>query len=219
MRDSIKANMLAVKLCKDSISVTLQSLGKFFKWSCLLLFHAIVPMLVMIVPISLLFAQMGLWYQYRPLRVGEEAMVIMELAGDVNSDLPKVNIESMPAAEVTMGPVLVLSNRQVYWKIRGQEAGYSSIVFQVDKQQVEKGLVIGDGFMRASSKRPGWKWADIMLYPLEKPFRSDSVVTSISIEYPDRLSRTSGTDWWIGYFFVCSMVFAFIFKPFLKVKI
>jgi hypothetical protein len=92
-------------------------------------------------------------------------------------------------------------------------------MFQVAEDQVEKELAIGESFMRVSVERPGWDWAHILLHPREEPFGPDSVVNSISIDYPDRLSRTSGTDWWLVYFFVASLVFALIFKPFLKVRI
>jgi len=57
------------------------------------------------------------------------------------------------------------------------------------------------------------------MYPDEKPFPADSPVKSISLDYPDRKSFTSGTDWWIAYFFVMSLIVALIFKPMLKVKI
>jgi len=33
------------------------------------------------------------------------------------------------------------------------------------------------------------------------------------------MTWTSGSDWWIAYFFIASMVFALMAKPFLKVKI
>lgn len=239
VKDDIKANMLALKLFKDSISVTLQAQGHLFKGALLLLRYAIVPLLVMIVPVSLLLGQMGLWYQARPLRIGEEALVTMKLNGDKmklipdtaeqNAQMarlngqrfywPKVSIEPSTNAEVTIGPVRALSKREICWKIKAQENGYHRIVFQVDKQQIEKELAVGGGFMRVSAQRPGWRWADILLHPWEKPFRTDSVVQSISVDYPDRLSRTSGTNWWLIYFFIASMVFALFFKPFLKVKI
>jgi hypothetical protein len=73
--------------------------------------------------------------------------------------------------------------------------------------------------MRASTQRPGGHWIDILLNPAEKPFRPDSAVQSIGIDYPERLSWTSGTNWWLIYFFIASMVFALFFNPFLKVKI
>lgn len=219
VRDSIKANMLALKLFRDSISVTLSAQGQIFKGAGGLLFHAIRPMLVMLVPICLILAQMGLWYQARPLLPGEEALVIMQLNGNIDSAWPDVSIASMPAADVTIDQTRAFSERQIYWKIKARENGLNNIVFEVDSRQIEKQLVIGDGFMRTSPQRPGWRWADILLHPTEKPFGPDSVVQSISIEYPDRPGRISGTNWWLIYFFVASMVFAFIFKPFLNVKI
>lgn len=219
VRDNIKANMLALKLFKDDISVTLQSQGRVFKGAFLLLFHAIRPMLVMIVPVSLLLAQMGLWYQSRPLLPGEEAVVTMKLNSNIEAPWPNVGIGPMPAADITSGPVRIFSKREICWKLRAVESGYHRIIFQVGRHQIDKELVIGDGFMRVSAERPGWHWADILLYPVEKPFGSDSVVQSISIDYPERLSRTSGTGWWLIYFFVASLVFALIFKPFLRVRI
>ena len=78
---------------------------------------------------------------------------------------------------------------------------------------------MGNGFARAGVLRPGWRWTDILLHPLEQPFRSDASVTSIEIDYPTRDSFTSGTDFWEVYFFVASMVFALLFKPLVKVRI
>lgn len=219
VRDDIKANMLAIKLFKDSMSVTLKCQAGIFAGAVRLLFHSIRPLLVMVVPVSLLLAQMGLWYQSRPLRVGEEAVVTVELNDSVSSPWPEVSIEPTRGAEVTFGPVKVLSKRQVYFKISGLDAGYHRLSFCVDEQKVEKELAAGEGFMRVSAKRPGWSWTDILLHPAEEPFRADSVVRSISIDYPNRLSRTSGTDWWVIYFFVISMVFVLIFRPFLRVRI
>ena len=89
----------------------------------------------------------------------------------------------------------------------------------MDGKQIDKERAIGDGFMRVSARRPGWRFTDILLHPLEKPFGPDSVVQSISIKYPDRISLTSGTDWWVVYFFIASLIFALVFKPFLKVRI
>lgn len=219
VRDDIKAHMLALKLFKDSMSVTLSAQGRVFRGAFLLLFHAVRPMLVMIVPVVLLMGQMGLWYQVRPLKPGEEAIVIMQLAGDIDAPWPEVNIKSMPAAEVTIEKTQVFSKRQLYWKIKALENSTEPVIFQVDTEQVTKELAIGDDYKRVSAKRPGWKFSDILLHPQEKPFASDSAVQSIEINYPDRLSKTSGTDWWLIYFFVISMIFALICKPFLNVRI
>ena len=219
IRDDIKAHMLALKLFKDSISVTLHAEVRVFKGALLLLFHAIVPMLVMIIPVSLLLAQMSLWYQSRPLLPGEVAVMTVKLNDNVGGRWPTVNIEPTPVAKVTIGPVKVFSRREICWEIKALENGNHRITLDVNRHQIEKELVIGDGFIRVSSTRPAWNWANILMHPAEKPFAPDSIVQSVNIDYPDRLSWTSGADWWLIYFFIASMVFAFISRPFLKIRI
>jgi len=219
IRDDMKAHILALKLFKDSISVTLHAEARVLKGALLLLFHAIPPMLVMIIPISLLLAQMSLWYQSRPLLPGEVAVMTVKLNGNVGGRWPTVNIEPTPVAEVTVGPVSVFSRREICWEIKALENGNHRITLNVDRHQIEKELVIGDGFMRVSPTRPAWDWAKILMHPAEKPFAIDSIVQSVNIGYPDRLSWTSGTNWWLIYFFIASMVFAFISRPFFKVRI
>jgi hypothetical protein len=219
IRDNIKANMLALRLFKDSVVVTLQAQGRIFRGAGLLLVHAIIPMLVMVIPVCLLLAQMGLWYQFRPLKTGEEAVVTMRLSNKTNALMPKISIESMPAYEKITGPIRVLSKGELYWKIMARESGYHHIDFLVDNRKIEKELAIGEGFMLVSAERPGWRWTDILMHPREKPFTPDSMIQSISIEYPKRVSYASGTDWWIVYFFVVSLIVALVFKPFLKVRI
>ncbi|MHC4244011.1 MAG: hypothetical protein ACYSU4_16525, partial [Planctomycetota bacterium] len=219
IRDDIKAHMLAMKLFKDSISVTLHAEVRVFKGALLLLFHSIVPMLVMILPVSLLLAQMSLWYQSRPLLPGEAAVMTVKLNGNVKGNWPTVNIEPTPAAELTIGPVRVFSRREICWEIKALENGNHCITLNVAQHQIEKELVIGDGFMRVSSMRPAWNWTNILMHPAEEPFAPDSIIQSVTIDYPDRLSSISGADWWLIYFFIASMVFAFISRPFLKVRI
>ena len=219
VRDDIKANLLAVKLFKDSISVTFRSQARVFAGSFKLLFYAIVPMLVMIVPVCLILSQMGLWYQARPLRPSDEpVMVKLKLNNNLDTS-PQVTLESLPAARTMIGPVRVFSKKEIYWKIKPIEDGNYNLIFHVGGRRYEKQLAVGEGFMRLSPIRPGPDFSDILLYPLERPFTPDSAVYSISIFYPERDSRISGTNWWIVYFFIASMIFAFIFKPLLKVRI
>src|SRR5262245_24050227 len=53
VRSDIKAQLLALKLFKDSARVTLRAQGRIFVGAFKLLFLAIVPMLVMLMPVCL----------------------------------------------------------------------------------------------------------------------------------------------------------------------
>jgi hypothetical protein len=218
VRDNIKANMLALKLFKDSARVALRAQGQLFVGAFWLFAHGVVPLLVMVIPVTLLLGQLSLWYQKRPLQIGEEAVVTLKLNGGPESSFPDLDLQS-EGAEVLVGPVRVLSKREVCWEIVAREKGYHRLTFQMGDQTMEKELAVGDGYMRVSSQRPGWEWSDVLTHPRERPFPSHSLVRSIEIDYPRRASWTSGSDWWVVYWFAVSLVSAFCFKGVLKVNV
>jgi len=218
-RDDISAHLLALKLFKESISVTLRAQGRILMGALRLLVLAVVPMLVMVVPVSLLWGQMALWYQSRPLRVGEDAVMTLKLNGKPGASWPDVRLRPTDAVEVTAGPVRVLSKREVCWSLRARQSGYHRLILEVDGQSIDKELAVGDGYMRVSTQRPGWCWSSILLHPSEQPFRPDSLVRSIRIDYPERDSWTSGTDRWVIYWLAASVVAALCFRPWLRVHL
>ncbi len=214
-RAAIKANLLALSLFKDSAAVSLRSQGRILLGAGMLLLLAIVPMLVMLVPMCLVLGQLGLWYQARPLRVGEEAVVTLKLA-DTKPDAAQ--LAANDAYDVSVGPVRVPSERLVCWNVQARQPGLHRLAFDVGGEHIEKELAIGDGFMRVSQERPSWSWEEALLNPKEKPFSPESPVQAIEIEYPSRAGWTCGSGTWVIYWFIASMVAAFLAKPFLKVN-
>jgi uncharacterized membrane protein (DUF106 family) len=218
VRDDIKANLLALKLFKDSAAVAVQSQERLLAGAFWLFVLALVPMAVMFVPALLILCQLSLWYQQRPLKVGEEAVVTMKFNGDAGAPLPKADLASTKeVTKIKRGHVY--SQREIWFRIKPNENGTHRLAFEVDGRTVEKELAVGDGFMRVSVQRPGWDAKDVLEYPAESPFGPDSPVRSIEIAYPKRPSKISGTDWWIAYWFVASMVGGFLFRGVLKVNI
>jgi uncharacterized membrane protein (DUF106 family) len=219
VRNDINAHLLALKLFKDSARVSLRAQGRILQGAFWLFILAIVPMLVMVVPVTLFLGQLGLWYQARPLRVGEDAVVTLKLNGDAGSAWPTVSLQPTDTVLVAAGPVRVRSKREVCWKVQAREKGSHRLEFKVGDQPRSKELAIGDGLMRVSKERPGWDWSAILLNPAEQPFRPGDPVRSIEIDYPHRSSWTSGTDLWVIYWFGVSMVAAFFFRRALNVAV
>jgi hypothetical protein len=218
VRDGINADLLALKLFKDSTAVTLGAQGSILIGASRLFVLALVPMLVMVVPVTLLWRQLDLWYQLRPLRAGEEAVIVLRL-GDDASPWPPVSLRPSGAVEVTTGPVRVLSQREVCWNVKALRDGRHRLDFQVGPQTAGKELAVSDGFMPVSRLRPGWDWFEILLNPREPPFRPDSPIRSIEIDYPRRDSWTSGSDLWVIYWFVVSLIAALCFRRALNVNV
>ena len=76
---------------------------------------------------------------------------------------------------------------------------------------------MGDLFERVSADRPARRWTAMLLHPTEPPLPTNAPVELIQIFYPNVSSRIYGSNYWILYFFVVSMISALIFKPFFKV--
>ncbi len=219
VRDDISAHLLALKLFQESTSVTFRAQGRILLGALRLLVLAARPMLVMAVPVGLLWGQLALWYQARPLRVGEETVMTLGLCGEPDASWPHVSLRPTNAVEVMGEPVRVLSQREVCWAIRAREEGYHRLVVEVDGQPYGKELAVADGYLRVSAQRPAWRWSDILAHPAEPPFRPGEPVRSIRIDYPTRDSWTSGTDRWVVYWLALSVVAAWCFRPWLKVHL
>lgn len=218
-RNQIKANLLALSLFRDSIAVSLRAQGRVLLNAGRLLLLSIVPMLVMLVPMGLLLGQLAVWYQARPLPVGDEAVITAHLViGDVDY-LSEARLETSPAFDLRAGPVRVPSRNMVCWRIQAMQPGLHELTVTVDGQSFTKEVAMGEGYLPVSELRPGWNWTDALLHPRERPFAAASPVQSIEIAYPPRASWTSGTDYWVIYWFAVSLVAAFAARPLLKVHL
>ncbi len=212
VRNTMKADFLALSLFRDSIAVCLRVQVQILAGACRLFLHSLIPMAIMAVPTGLLLTQLGLWYQSRPLRIGEEVVVGMFLQSAPGSPWPGVELAPSPSIELQTGPVRVLSQRALFWNLRAKTAGYHQLVFHVDGQAVEKQLAAGDAVMRVSMQRPPRKLPDILWHPAESPFPGTSAVRSIEIQYPGRTGWMIGRDRWIIGWFAGSMVSALCFR-------
>src|SRR5262249_60213987 len=99
----IKANLLAIKLFKDSPRTALTAQAQIIYGAVQLLALSLVPMAAMFLPVCLILGQLAQWYQYRPLQVGEEAVMTLTLAPWFRS--PKVQLNPPDVVHVTTGPV------------------------------------------------------------------------------------------------------------------
>ena len=77
--------------------------------------------------------------------------------------------------------------------------------------------MIGTEFGPVSVKRMVAGWTSQLFHPLESLLVAGGGVESIELLYPGGDSWFHGPNWWMLSFFVISMIFALIFKPFFGV--
>jgi hypothetical protein len=218
-RQQIRSGLLSVKLFFDSPWVGFRGQAAALVGALKLLLLAIVPIVVMTVPVFLLLGQLALWYQARPLKVGEETIVTLKLDDSIGSSWPKVTLDANDAIDDTHGPVRVFSKYEICWNIRAKYAGTHMLAFRLDGQTIDKELAIGDGFMRVSQQRPDWDWWQALLHPREPPFPRGFAVRSIDIQYPTRPTWVSGTNSWVYYWIIVSLVAGFLLRGVFRVNL
>ncbi len=219
VRDGINADLLSLKLFKDNTKVTFQAQGRLLSGAIKLLIFGLTPTLVMILPFTLFMGQLSLWYQQRPIPVGQEAVVTLTLNEAGDAAFPPVEMKPESGIETIAGPVRILSKREVCWNIKPLETGHHQLLFRAGDQLVAKDLAAGDGLMRVSAQKPDWNWVDALMYPAEEPFGPQSLVRSIEIAYPKSSSWATGADRWVIYWFAVSMLTAFCFRRTLRVNL
>ncbi len=220
-KDDIKANLLALKLYKDDLGVTFRCQGRLFLAIARLQRYMLTPVLVMLAPMLLGLAQMGVRYQWRPLQPGERTLLRLHIRpaqqlreGAVGN--VAVQLEPCLGLDVEAGPVP--GGGQLVWRVRGTKPGRYMLRFHTADNVIEKELVVGKDFQRVSAARIAPDWTAQIFHPTERRLPSDSPFESIEILYPSVDSLIYGADWWVLYFFIVSMITALVFKPLFKVR-
>jgi hypothetical protein len=213
--DDIKANLLALKLYKDQLRVTFQAQGRLLWAIVRLQRYMLTPFLVMLGPMLLGLAQMGLRHQWRPLEAGEQTLVTLEFR-DETANHPDVQLEPSAGLLVEVGPVP--GGDRLVWRVRGGAPGRHRLKLRVADDVIEKELVVGSNFQRVSAARVGHDWTAQLFHPAERALPRKSALKSIEVQYAGVDSWIYGANWWLLYFFVISMLTALVFKPLFKVR-
>ena len=225
--DRSRAQVLAIKLFKDDLGTMFGSLNGLLRYTLLRLLYSLPPMLVMLVPFVLVLAQLALRYEYRPLAVGEHAVLELQMAPHAWEEHQTVPIEAPPQIDVETEPLRDVEEKAVYWRIRAKQAVPGTVRWKLgshsDKEVVvEKQVAITDDATRlpsVSARRPGPSWWDRLLYPGEPGFSADSPVQAVVVHYARRSTPVFGFDvvWWLT-FLIASMLAAVLVRPLVKVQ-
>lgn len=218
-RSRIKAHLLSLSLFNENLCVLFRAQFRICYEAVRLMTLSLVPMIIMLLPMCLLLGQLSLWYQARPLLVGEPAIVTVQLTEDDISAVRHVRLIPSLAAKKVSGPVRVPPKTLVCWKIQAEQPGQHELQFEIDGQTFEKELAVGDSIMPVSLNRPAWNWTEALLHPRERPFAVDSPVQSIDVAYPERVSWTSGSKSWLIFWFLVSLLSALAARPLLNVNL
>ena len=219
IRDRIRGNLLGVRLFQHDIGVVLKLQGKIFGDTFRFMGLALVPMLIMIVPVTLIMTQLNLRFAVRPLEAGE-AVLVTALVRDAAALNQPIALEVPDGVTVETPPVRIRSSREITWRLRVDRPGSHALVVRVGGESLEKRLVGGTRWGPVVQLRSGRGMVDTLLYPGEPPIAAGHGVEAVEIAYPPLELSLLGieVDWLIA-FLALSMVFGFAFKGVLGVEV
>ncbi len=216
-KDRIKASILAIKLFRDDLGVIAGSLWRVCLCATVMLRHALLPLVMMIVPFVLAMAQLGLRYQWRPLLPGENAVLSVEFAEE-DAPLDATSLDSDRSIVVEAGPVRIPSEARMVWRISGTSPGHHRLRIRVGEEVIGKSITVGGGFERVSLNRSRGSFWSTLIHPAEAPIPTSSALSRIAISYPDRDSWFCGANLWLVWLIAISFVMAFVLKPVFRVE-
>ena len=219
IREHIRGNLIGVRLFQSDIGVVLRLQRRIFGDTFRYMRLAVVPMVVLLVPVVLIMTQLNLRFSARPLLPGEPVIVKAYLR-DVGSLDKNVTLEVGDGVSVETRGVRVPSTREIAWRIRAESSGEHVMVIRVGEDAIETHLLAGDQWGPVPQRRTGRGMWDTLLYPGEPPIPRGHPVEAVEIVYPALdLSAFGLAVNWLVAFFVLSLAFGFAFKDILGVEV
>lgn len=234
VRNDITANLLAVRLYRDEMSVVFRAQARLLWATARMLGYQVKPFCVMVAPMVLALAQVAMWYQYRPLQPGDQFLVTVLLKPNQESRLTELSL-TLPASVSPQTPPLRIApyasdhgaapNGEFTQRLRAESGADASI-------RVEPALLpplelsIGGDFRRIRPSAGGSFWRQL-LFPGGPVPPPSSPVLSAAVTYPLRQVHVPvlstvfgwvGLDHWLVHYLVLAMLAAFLLKPLVGVQ-
>lgn len=221
VKDKIKAGLLELRLYKDNMGVTMKAQRQILLANLRYIALNFKPLAVMIVPLVLILAQLNLWFGSEPLKVGQPAILRVELAPGTRLMDLDLALEVPPQVSVETPPLRIEELREVDWRIRAESPGVFGLIVKAGEHSVNKEVVVeGRALQKVSALKVGRRFLDQILYPGERPLPGDSPVRSVELTYPAQRLHLFGIRLhWIIAYLGLSIVFGFALKKPFKVEI
>lgn len=216
-KKKLQAHLLEMRLYADDPLVVWRAQKRLFAENTRYMLLMLRPALVATVPMILLLIVLDGYYGRQPLRLGEEALVTIQMAAPINPESPSLELRAPTEIAVLRPAVRVISRRQVSWRIRPlhEISGHLSIVN--GGATVTKRVHAGTGSYL--SKRRVRSLLSLLAYPGEMPLDTDEIEW-IELDYPSAGVGMLGLEThWLVWFLILSMATAFLLKGKFRVTV
>lgn len=220
-KDKIKAHLMEMRIFKDDLIILMSAFMNVLLYNARYMKHLIRPMLFLILPMVFMLIHLNLWFGYRPLKIGEAAVLSVKLSDQITGSLSNVEIEVDDGIVIETPPLRISESREVNWRIRAEGSGVHTVRIKTSGYTFQKRFIVAEKqFGWVAPRKVAPNFLDVLLNPGEKPFDKDSLVKEIAINYPsDKIDFFGWKTHWLIVFFIISIVAGFAFKGFFNVEI
>lgn len=214
----LQAQLLRIVLYRHDLNVMLRAERDLLRANLSYMLHGLVPLVIVIGPMVLLFAQLDARYGHEPLGVGEPAILSVHVRR-VDDATRAWHLEAPPSVEVETPALRVPTERQVDWRVRPTKPGRYVLEARTQEAAFGKSITVSDHTTAPLSRRRTAGLASL-LYPPEPPLPAAGPVVAIDVGYASQ-DVTIGPlrVHWAVAFLAATLVFALVLRRPLRVQV
>jgi len=217
---------LDIGIYRDQFTRTIANQVHILKHIIIYLRYVFAPLLIMMLPVIIVCMQIENRLGYLPIQMNKSfiihAALDRKILQNIESLIPKVYCKTSSGIVLETPPLRIVSDGSIFWRARLTGTGPQFVRIGVDDNEniVEKQIFTVNNQISFSPKKTKSNSFDYFFNSAEAPIPPDSYFKFLSVQY---LPNTYPFFFWnissVIYFFILSLFFGLIIKPFMKVNI
>jgi hypothetical protein len=218
-KERIRGHLLGVRLYQHDIGTVFRLQGRILRGILRYVWLSLPPLLILLVPLGFALIHVNRCFSYRPLAVGQSAVVTVRLDPELDPRTP-FSVSGADGITVETPALRRLKDREVSWRVRAERPGTLSLEIQSGDLTYSKEVVAGTGWAPVSPIRTS-QWTDLLLYPGEPPLAESGPIRAIEVTYPS--GPISFLGWWethwLVYFLIASLASVLLLKRLFGIEV
>lgn len=217
-KDKIGAYLLEIRLFKDDLGLMLNAQKRILRTNLTYLRYSVIPMVIMLGPVVLILAQLGIRYENRPLRPGESVLVKMKFADPIE-DLA-IGVEGDDGLRLETPLLHIPDEREVDVRVAAIKEGRHQLTISYGERQTTMPIVVSNQLEKTYSELKKAGFSSLLFTPGQKPLPKESRLESVDILLPKRELSLLGLNMhWLLIFFIVSVVAGYSLKGVFEVEV
>ena len=109
---------MGMRIFNDNRAILMSAFMKVLLYNAKYIKHLIRPLLFSILPMVFMLIHPNFWFGYRPLKMGEAAVLSIKLSDQKTGSLSNVEIEVDYGIVIETPPLRISESREVNWRVR-----------------------------------------------------------------------------------------------------